>query len=151
MTPLPATTRPRARNLALAIAVFALVGPLIGGFVMVAFVYVMDGRFEPVTREMLRVIVWLSYLFGGLQALLTGLGTAMLACQRGGSSFWHLVLVVAAIHLVYAALVAGVGLASGRPAGPPFPFLAILSPVLSLIAATGCWLIARPLLKPAEC
>lgn len=142
------TPRLSRSRLAGAVVLFALIGPLIGGVALVAFVYAMERRFEPVTREMIQIIVWFSYLFGGVQALLAGIGTAWLARRRGGTSAWHPVLVVAAMHVLFAGIVVGAGLASGRPAGPPLPFLAVASPILSLIAALACWIMARPLLRP---
>ena len=136
-------------GLVFAVLIFALVGPLVGGAAMVGFIWVMERRFEPLTREMLQIIVWFSYLFGGAQALLAGMGTAMLALRRGGTSFWHPVLVVIGLHAALALLLVAAGLFSGRTSGPPMPFIALASPALSLIAATICWLAARPLLKGA--
>ena len=138
-------SQPAAGRLSLAVQVFLVLGPPIGGLIMlVAFSY--PGR-PPLVASVLWTTVVFSYAFGGVQALLAGIGTAVLAQRRGRSSIWHPVLVVVVLHVLAAIGVGIYALATGRPIAQPVPFLLVTSPALSLISAIICWFLARPLLR----
>jgi hypothetical protein len=142
--------RPRLLNLTLAATVFALAGPPIGGLAMLAFLSVSSP--QPVTASMVATAVVFSYLLGGVQALVTGIGTALTAWSRGGTSLWHPVLTVLGGHLLVILGLLVAALVAGRPrdgtsGGAFMAFLAFLSPLLSLPTAVICWFLARPLLR----
>lgn len=147
MTEVLPAAAPRRPRLFPAALVFVLLGPVIGGLLFWGFVAAYGGgTLEPYLRA-LGVVVFLSYIFGGVQALLTGIGTVLLVRRFGRTAFWHPLAVVVVIHLAAFLCVIVTGWLEGKPITPAPGFLFTISPLLSLASAAICWFIARPLLR----
>ena len=131
-------------------ALFLLLGPPIGALLPALLI---AANVTPTTPDEHRVaqfntfavIVLFSYLVGGVPALLTGIGAALLAARRESVPLWQVLVVALLASAVSALGTFGLSMVSSHATGWQGITMLGFFLVSALPATIACWAIARRL------
>lgn len=127
---------------------FLLLGPPIGALLPALLI---AANVTPTTPDEYRsaqfnafaVIILFSYLVGGVPALLTGMGTALLAARQESVSLWQTLLVALLASAATAVVTFGLSTVSSHAIGWQGITMLGFFLVSALPATFACWAIAR--------